>query len=255
MEPVLKAKKIRKVYGSKGNIFPALGSISMEVYPGEFVGVMGPSGAGKSTLLNVLSSIDKPTSGEIEIGGRLLSKMTEKEVALFRRNMLGFIFQDYNLLDMMTLKDNIVLPLVLNKVPVEEINQKFMTLAKQFGLYDLRNKYPTELSGGQRQRTAVCRSLITEPELIFADEPTGALDSKAATNLLDSLTAAKEERNATILMVTHDTFAASYCERILFIKDGEIFTEIYRGKMNRKQFFNKILEVLVMLGGDLDDPL
>ncbi|WP_163652534.1 ABC transporter ATP-binding protein [Listeria sp. PSOL-1] len=253
METILKASKIRKVYGSKGSLYPALSGISMEVLRGEFVGVMGPSGAGKSTLLNVLSSIDQPTSGEIEIGGKLLKEMSQKELALYRRDMLGFIFQDYNLLDTMTVKDNIVLPLALNKMKVKEIEDRFELIARQFDVLSIKDKYPGQISGGQKQRTAVCRAMITEPALIFADEPTGALDSKSATNLLEGLAKAKEIRNATILMVTHDAFAASYCERVLFIKDGEIYTEIYRGNASRKQFFNKILEVLAMLGGDVND--
>ncbi|HCJ4426595.1 TPA: ABC transporter ATP-binding protein, partial [Listeria innocua] len=168
---------------------------------------------------------------------------------VFRRDQLGFIFQDYNLLDTMTVKDNIVLPLALARVKQTEIDERFEIIARQFGIYDLRNKYPTDISGGQKQRTAVCRAMITEPTLIFADEPTGALDSKAATNLLEGLSQAKSVRNSTILMVTHDAFAASYCERIMFIKDGEIFTEIYRGTSSRKQFFQKVLDVLALLGG------
>lgn len=255
METVLKAHKVRKVYGAKGNLFSALGSISFEIQKGSFVGIMGPSGAGKSTLLNVLSSIDKPTSGEIEIGGKLLSKMKAKEMAVFRRDQLGFIFQDYNLLDTMTVKDNIVLPLALSHVKQKEIDERFEVIARQFGIYKERNKYPTNISGGQKQRTAVCRAMITEPTLIFADEPTGALDSKAATNLLEGLAHAKDVRNSTIMMVTHDAFAASYCERIMFIKDGEIFTEIYRGSSSRKQFFQKVLDVLALLGGDENDVI
>ncbi|MBC1545432.1 ABC transporter ATP-binding protein VirB [Listeria cossartiae] len=255
METVLKAHKVRKVYGSKGNLFSALGSISLEIQKGSFVGIMGPSGAGKSTLLNVLSSIDKPTSGEIEIGGKLISQMNGKELAVFRRDQLGFIFQDYNLLDTMTVKDNIVLPLALAHVKQAEIDERFEIIARQFGIYELRNKYPTEISGGQKQRTAVCRAMITEPTLIFADEPTGALDSKAATNLLEGLSQAKDVRDSTIMMVTHDAFAASYCERIMFIKDGEIFTEIYRGTSSRKQFFQKVLDVLALLGGGENDVI
>ncbi|WP_088810874.1 MULTISPECIES: ABC transporter ATP-binding protein [Listeria] len=250
---ILKAHKVRKVYGSKGSLFPALNSISLEVRKGEFVSVMGPSGAGKSTLLNVLSSIDGPTSGEIEINGKSLSDMRQKELAMFRRDQLGFIFQDYNLLETMSLKDNIVLPLSLNRVPPIEIEVRFEEIARQFGIYDLRDKFPSEVSGGQKQRTAVCRAMITKPALIFADEPTGALDSKAATNLLEGLKQAKEQGSATILMVTHDAFASSYSDRVLFIKDGEIYTEIHRGKTTRKQFFQKILDVLAMLGGEADD--
>lgn len=250
---ILKAHKVRKVYGSKGSLFPALNSISLEVRKGEFVSVMGPSGAGKSTLLNVLSSIDSPTSGEIEIDGNSLSDMRQKELAMFRRDQLGFIFQDYNLLETMSIKDNVVLPLSLNRVKPFEIEVRFEEIARQFGIFYIRDKFPSEVSGGQKQRTAVCRAMITNPALIFADEPTGALDSKAATNLLEGLVQAKEHKQATILMVTHDAFAASYSERVLFIKDGELYTEIHRGKTTRKHFFQKILDVLAMLGGEADD--
>lgn len=255
MGVILQAKNVRKVYGSKSTLFPALNSVSLEVHEGEFVGVMGPSGAGKSTLLNVLSTIDKATSGSIEIDGKPFEDMRAKEMAVFRRDKLGFIFQDYNLLDTMTIKDNIALPLSLSKIKPSEVETRVADVMRQFGIADLADKYPNEVSGGQKQRTAVSRAMVTNPALIFADEPTGALDSKAATNLLESLVQAKEARNATIMMVTHDAFAASFCERILFIKDGELFTEIYRGTATRKQFFQKILDVLAMLGGGMNDTI
>ncbi|WP_439444009.1 ABC transporter ATP-binding protein [Listeria aquatica] len=253
MEPVLEAKHIRKVYGSKGNVYIALANISLEIYEGEFVGIMGPSGAGKSTLLNVLSTIDQPTSGEIMINGRDLEDMDEQEMSLFRRNQLGFIFQDYNLLDTLSLRENIILPLALAKHSVAEIEERLDFVADVFSIRPILDKYPTEVSGGQKQRTAASRAIIANPNLIFADEPTGALDSKSAADLLESFCNLNEERKSTILMVTHDAFAASFCKRILFITDGEIYTEIYRGSKTRKEFFQKILDILAKLGGNMND--
>lgn len=255
METVLQAKNVRKIYGIKGNVYTALENISIDIKQGEFTGIMGPSGAGKSTLLNVLSTIDKPTSGEIMISGQGLENMNEQQMSTFRRNKLGFIFQDYNLLDTLTVRENIVLPLALAKRPVKEIEAKLAVISKKFGITDILDKYPSEVSGGQKQRTAASRAIVTSPSLIFADEPTGALDSKSATNLLESLRDLNEQDNATIMMVTHDAFAASFCKRILFIKDGELYTEIYRGSKSRKEFFQKILDVLAKLGGDADDVI
>ncbi|RDW99140.1 ABC transporter ATP-binding protein [Listeria kieliensis] len=252
MKPVLEANNIRKVYGTRSNFYTAINDISLQVERGEFVSVMGPSGAGKTTLLNVLSSIDKPTSGEVKISGTNLFKMKSRELAVFRRDRLGFIFQDYNLIETMSLKDNITLPLSLSKISSQETEERFQHIAKQFGIYDVRGKYPNEVSGGQKQRTSACRALITNPDLIFADEPTGALDSKAATNLLANLERVRTEEKATILMVTHDAFAASYSNRILFIKDGEIYQELVKGNLTRKQFFQEILAVLAELGGETD---
>ncbi|MBC1522056.1 ABC transporter ATP-binding protein [Listeria aquatica] len=253
MEPVLEAKHVRKVYGSKGNVYTALANISLEIYEGEFVGIMGPSGAGKSTLLNVLSTIDQPTSGEVMINGRDLEDMDEQEMSLFRRNQLGFIFQDYNLLDTLSLRENIILPLALAKHSVAEIEERLDFVADVFSIRPILDKYPTEVSGGQKQRTAASRAIIANPNLIFADEPTGALDSKSAADLLESFCSLNEERKSTILMVTHDAFAASFCKRILFITDGEIYTEIYRGSKTRKEFFQKILDILAKLGGNMND--
>ncbi|MBF2642236.1 ABC transporter ATP-binding protein [Listeria seeligeri] len=255
METVLQAKNVRKIYGIKGNVYTALENISIDIKQGEFTGIMGPSGAGKSTLLNVLSTIDKPTSGEIMISGQELENMNEQQMSTFRRNKLGFIFQDYNLLDTLTVRENIVLPLALARRPVKEIEAKLAVISEKFGITDILDKYPSEVSGGQKQRTAASRAIVTSPSLIFADEPTGALDSKSATNLLESLRDLNEQDNATIMMVTHDAFAASFCKRILFIKDGELYTEIYRGSKSRKEFFQKILDVLAKLGGDADDVI
>ncbi|ENA0678479.1 ABC transporter ATP-binding protein [Listeria monocytogenes] len=255
METVLQAKNVRKIYGSKGNVYTALENISIDIKEGEFTGIMGPSGAGKSTLLNVLSTIDKPTSGEIMISGHALENMDEQQMSTFRRDKLGFIFQDYNLLDTLTTRENIILPLALAKQPVNEIEEKLKVISTKFGISEILDKYPSEISGGQKQRTAASRAIITSPSMIFADEPTGALDSKSATNLLESLCDLNEQDKATIMMVTHDAFAASFCKRILFIKDGELYTEIYRGTKARKEFFQKILDVLAKLGGDTDDVI
>ncbi|AHI56632.1 ABC transporter ATP-binding protein [Listeria ivanovii] len=253
METVLQAKNVRKIYGSKKTVYTALENISIDIKEGEFTGIMGPSGAGKSTLLNVLSTIDTPTSGDIMIAGQSLATMDEQQMSRFRRDKLGFIFQDYNLLDTLTVRENIILPLALAKRPVKEMEEKLTIISQKFGITDILDKYPNEISGGQKQRTAASRAIITTPSLIFADEPTGALDSKSATNLLESLKDLNEQDKATIMVVTHDAFAASFCKRILFIKDGELYTEIYRGSKSRKEFFQKILDVLAKLGGDTDD--
>ncbi|EGK2528404.1 ABC transporter ATP-binding protein [Listeria monocytogenes] len=255
METVLQAKNVRKIYGSKGNVYTALENISIDIKEGEFTGIMGPSGAGKSTLLNVLSTIDKPTSGQIVISGQELENMNEQQMSTFRRDKLGFIFQDYNLLDTLTIRENIILPLALAKRPVKEMEEKLAIISEKFGITEILDKYPSEISGGQKQLTAASRAIITAPSLIFADEPTGALDSKSATNLLESLRDLNEQDKSTIMMVTHDAFAASFCKRILFIKDGELYTEIYRGTKTRKEFFQKILDVLAKLGGDSDDVI
>ncbi|SHH59596.1 putative ABC transport system ATP-binding protein [Caloranaerobacter azorensis DSM 13643] len=252
MKSVLEARNLKKVYGSRGNVYTALHGVSLEIKEGEFVGIMGPSGAGKSTLLNIISTIDKPTSGNIIIDGEDILKMDEDKLSLFRRNKLGFIFQDFNLLDTLTVKENILLPLALSKVSPRRIEEKVNKVANILGISDILNKYPYEISGGQKQRTAAARAIINEPKLILADEPTGALDSKSSTELLQALCDLNENNKATIMMVTHDAFAASYCKRILFIKDGVIFTELVKGE-SRKEFFHKILDVLAVLGGDGND--
>lgn len=250
---LLHAKGLQKVYGRKEQTFTAIQSIDLSVDKGEFVGVMGPSGSGKTTLLNILSTIDLPSNGTVTINGRNTVTMKEKELAIFRREHLGFIFQDYNLLDTLTVEENIALPLALAKVNAKEIDQRVRESAETLGLENLLKKYPYEISGGQKQRTAAARAIIVKPDLIFADEPTGALDSKSATALLHVLTQLNEEEMATLLMVTHDAFSASYCHRILFIKDGEIFTQLDRGRSTRKEYFQKILDVLSALGGEASD--
>ncbi len=252
MKDVLVAKNLRKVYGSRGNVYTALHDIDLNIKEGEFVGIMGPSGAGKTTLLNIISTIDKPSSGTVTIDGEDIVKMNEDKLSVFRRNKLGFVFQDFNLLDTLTVKENIVLPLSLSKVDLNEIKQRLKEVSESLGIEDILNKYPYEISGGQKQRTAAARAIISKPALILADEPTGALDSKASTELLQALSNLNEESKATIMMVTHDAFAASYCRRIIFIKDGLLFTELVRGG-SRKEFFQKILDVLKTLGGGLAD--
>lgn len=252
MNNVLVAKNVKKIYGSRGNIYPAIDDISLEIKEGEFIGIMGPSGAGKTTLLNVVSTIDKPTSGIITIDGDNIVKMNEDKLSSFRRNKLGFIFQDFNLLDTLTIKENIVLPLALTKVNHKEIEKRLNEVAILLGISNILSKYPYEVSGGQKQRTAAARAIINRPKLILADEPTGALDSKSSSELLECLSDLNENNKITIMMVTHDAFAASYCQRIIFIKDGVLFTELVRGG-SRREFFQKIIDILRALGGDNSD--
>lgn len=247
---VLVARKIRKTYGKRTLKQEVLKGIDLEVHEGEFVGIMGPSGSGKTTLLNVLCSIDFPTEGIVEINGKPLQKMKERDLAKFRREHLGFIFQDYNLLDTLTAKENILLPLSISKVPKKVAEQRLAMLVEYLGIADILNKYPNEISGGQKQRTSAARALITEPSIVFADEPTGALDSKSATALLTNLESINKERGATIMMVTHDPVAASFCSRVLFLKDGQIYTELYKGDKTRQAFFQDILNTQSVLGGD-----
>ncbi|HEX3076131.1 MAG TPA: ABC transporter ATP-binding protein [Lachnospiraceae bacterium] len=248
---VLKVSNVKKVYGSKlgGNTSTALNGVSFDIDKGEFVGVMGPSGAGKSTLLNVIATIDTVTSGSIHVGGKEISRIREPELSDFRRSKLGFIFQDYNLLDTMTLRENIALPLILTNKKSDQIQKSIHKVASDLGIKDILSKYPYEVSGGQRQRASAARAIVNSPELILADEPTGALDSKSSKDLLQCMQRLNENNQATIMMVTHDAFAASFCQRILFIKDGILFMEI-ESNGNRKEFFDRILKVLSSLGGD-----
>lgn len=255
MRSILKAINVQKVFGVKGNVYKALEDINLEIQEGEFVGIMGPSGSGKSTLLNILSTIDTPTSGDIIIDNQNIIKMNEEQLSDFRRNKLGFIFQDYNLLDTLTVKENILLPLALSKVPAKEIEQRVNEMADTFGIREILNKYPYHISGGQKQRTAASRAIVANPSLILADEPTGALDSKSATSLLESLSTLNIEKQATIMMVTHDVYAASFCKRVLFIKDGRLVTELHKGQLQRKEFFQKILDILASLGGGDNDVI
>lgn len=253
MNEVLKINNIEKYYGNKGNIIKAIDDISFSVRKGEFVGVMGPSGSGKTTLLNVIATIDDVSSGNIYLDGKDLTEINQKNISRFRRENLGFIFQDFNLLDTLTIHENIALALTINKTKKDEIDKKVLSVARELGIEKLLLKYPYEASGGEKQRTACARALVTNPKLILADEPTGALDSKSAQMLIEMISNLNKDLDATILMVTHDSFTASYCNRILFIKDGKIFTELVRGENTRRQFFNKILDVVALLGGDVRD--
>lgn len=253
MGEILKIKNVEKYYGNKGNVVKAVDDISFAVNKGEFIGVMGPSGSGKTTLLNIIATIDEVSSGHIYINGQDLTEINQKNIAKFRRENLGFIFQNFNLLDTLTIHENIALALTINKVKKSEIDNKVIGISKELGIEELLSKYPYQVSGGQKQRTACARALITNPKLILADEPTGALDSKSAQMLIEMISNLNKDLGATILMVTHDSFTASYCDRILFIKDGKVFTELIRGENTRKQFFNKILDVVALLGGDVRD--
>ncbi|MEK3764016.1 ABC transporter ATP-binding protein [Solibacillus sp. FSL K6-4121] len=247
---ILIARKVRKTYGKRSLAQEVLKGIDLEVEKGEFVGIMGPSGSGKTTLLNVLCSIDQVTDGFVEINGQKLQGMKERTLAKFRRDELGFIFQDYNLLDTLTVKENILLPLSLSSIPKAAAEKRLQDLVSILGISDILSKYPNEISGGQKQRTSAARALISNPSLVFADEPTGALDSKTATALLDNLSKINEAKNATIMMVTHDAVAASFCSRVLFLKDGQIYTELYKGDKSRTEFFQQILNTQSVLGGE-----
>ncbi|MEG0471966.1 MAG: ABC transporter ATP-binding protein [Solibacillus sp.] len=247
---ILVARKVRKTYGKRSLQQEVLKGIDLEVEKGEFVGIMGSSGSGKTTLLNVLCSIDQVTDGFVEINGHKLQGMKERALAKFRREELGFIFQDYNLLDTLTVKENILLPLSLSSIPKAAAEKRLQELVAILGIQDILVKYPNEISGGQKQRTSAARALISNPSLVFADEPTGALDSKSATALLDNLAQINEAKNATIMMVTHDAVAASFCSRVLFLKDGQIYTELYKGNKSRTDFFQQILNTQSVLGGE-----
>ena len=255
MKEILKANDIEKYYGNKGNVTKAIDRINFKINEGEFVGIMGPSGSGKTTLLNCISTIDTITSGELVINNTDITKLKSKEIEKFRRDELGFIFQDFNLLDTLTAYENIALALTIQKRKPDEIKKLINEIAKKLEITEVLNKFPYQMSGGQKQRVACARAIITNPSMILADEPTGALDSKSARLLLDSIEKLNREMNATILMVTHDAFTASYAHRILFIKDGKIFTEIQRGDGSRKDFFNKIIDVVTLLGGDSNNVL
>ncbi|MBU3203952.1 ABC transporter ATP-binding protein [Clostridium algidicarnis] len=251
---ILKARNLTKVYGSENNeeSTRALNRISFSVDKGEFVGIMGPSGSGKTTLLNMLSGIDKLTSGKVSISDRDICGMSKNELALFRRKEIGYVFQDFNLLDSLTLKENIMLPMILDKKSADEMEKKSTELMKLFEIYDIANKYPYNISGGQQQRVAVSRALINNPSIIFADEPTGNLDSKSSKGIMQCFEKMNTELKATILVVTHDAFAASYCNRVIFIKDGKIHSEIVK-KATRKEFLDSIFNSLAVLGGESYD--
>jgi len=246
---ILEATKVYKSYGNKGNKQEVLKGLNIQVEKGEFVTIMGASGSGKTTLLNVLSSIDQVSQGSIKITGNELTLMKEKQLAAFRKHHLGFIFQDYHLLDTLTVKENILLPLTIKKVSKKEANKKFEQLATDLEIFDIKEKYPNEISGGQKQRTAAARAFIHEPSIIFADEPTGALDSKSASHLLNKLSDLHQHRNATVMMVTHDPIAASYSSRLIFIQDGQIYAQLNKGEESRQDFLKSIMKTQGVLGG------
>ncbi|MEI5907288.1 ABC transporter ATP-binding protein [Bacillus spongiae] len=250
---ILKAVNLDKIYGdsNREDTTTALSQVSLAITKGEFIAIMGPSGSGKTTLLNLLSGIDKPTSGKVIIMEKEISEMSVDELALYRRKQLGFVFQDFNLLDSLTVKENMILPMVLEKKNVSEMEEKAHYLADLFEIEPILNKYPYHISGGQQQRTAVSRALVNDPSIIFADEPTGNLDSKATTAIMECFERVVEELSATVLLVTHDVFAASYCRKVVFIKDGSIHSQIVR-KGNRKEFLNQIMDNLAILGGRTD---
>ena len=255
MENILKIEKIEKYYGNKLSLTKAIDNISFNVFKGEFVGIMGASGSGKTTLLNCISTIDRVTAGKIIINDQDITKLKGNKLNKFRREELGFIFQDFNLLDTLTAYENIALALSIQNVSASTIEKRIKQVANQLDIEKVLNKYPYQMSGGQKQRVASARALVTSPKLILGDEPTGALDSKSAKMLLERFEALNKELKATILMVTHDAFSASYASRVIFIKDGKIFNEVIRGDSSRKVFFNKIIDVVTILGGELNDAL
>lgn len=255
MNTVLEVANVEKYYGNKGNLTKALDKISFQVEEGEFVGIMGASGSGKTTLLNCLSTIDRITSGKIVVDDVDITRLKGNHLNRFRREELGFIFQDFNLLDTLTAYENIALALTIQRVKPGKIEKDVKKVAEQLGVTAVLNKYPYEMSGGQKQRVACARAIVGNPKLVLADEPTGALDSKAARMLLENFQFMNQKLGATILMVTHDAFTASYADRILFIKDGKLFNELHRGEDSRKEFFGRIIEVVTLLGGELNDVI
>ncbi|NWK71703.1 ABC transporter ATP-binding protein [Bacillus paramycoides] len=248
---ILKVCDLSKIYTGKVS-YEALSNINLSIKKGEFVGIMGPSGSGKTTLLNMVSTIDSPTSGEVLINGENPHQLSPNELALFRRRELGFVFQAFNLLNTLTVKENIVLPLTLDGTKVEDMNQRVSVIAEKLGIQSILDKRTYEISGGQAQRTAIARALIHNPKLILADEPTGNLDSKAADDVMELLQRLNKEQEATMMLVTHDPMAASYCDRVIFIKDGELYNEVYCGD-SRQAFYQKIIDVLALLGGRKHD--
>lgn len=255
MDTILKVENIEKYYGNKGTVTKVINNLSFEVSEGEFVGIMGPSGSGKTTLLNCISTIDTVTTGHIFIGDKDITKLTAKDIEKFRREQLGFIFQDFNLLDTLTAYENIALALTILGTKPSEIDKLIKEIAHNLDIVEVLAKFPYEMSGGERQRVATARAIVTKPSLILADEPTGALDSKASRLLLECLENLNAKHHATIVMVTHDAFTASYCKRILFIKDGRLFNQLVKGNDSKRDFLNRILEVVILLGGDLNNVL
>ena len=255
MENILRVKNVEKYYGNKSSLTKAINNISFEVEKGEFVAIMGASGSGKTTLLNCISTIDKVTAGEIFVDGENITKLKGNKLNKFRRDKLGFIFQDFNLLDTLTGYENISLSLSIQNVSHNEQKKRINDIVSKLGITKILDKYPYQMSGGEKQRIASARAIITNPSIILADEPTGALDSKSSKQLLNSFEYLNKELNSTILMVTHDAFTASYATRVIFIKDGKIFNELNKGDMSRKEFFNQIIDVVTLLGGEINDAL
>ncbi len=255
MENILTIEHIEKYYGNKSNLTKAIDDISFSVKEGEFVAIMGASGSGKTTLLNCISTIDRVTSGHIFVDNKDITKLKGNDLNRFRREDLGFIFQDFNLLDTLTAYENIALALSIQNVGYKEMHERIKKVAKELDITEVLKKYPYQMSGGQKQRVASARAIITNPKLVLADEPTGALDSKSSKMLLERFQYLNQSLKATILMVTHDAFTASYATRVIFIKDGKIFHELNRGNDSRKEFFDKIIDVVTLLGGDYSDAL
>ncbi|MDO4996542.1 MAG: ABC transporter ATP-binding protein [Bacilli bacterium] len=255
MDNILRVKNVEKYYGNKSSLTKAINNISFEVEKGEFVAIMGASGSGKTTLLNLISTIDKVTAGEIYVDGENITKLKGNKLNKFRRDKLGFIFQDFNLLDTLTGYENISLSLAIQNVSNNEQKKRIYDIASKLEITKILDKYPYQMSGGEKQRIASARAIITNPSIILADEPTGALDSKSSKGLLSSFEYLNKELNSTILMVTHDAFTASYATRVIFIKDGKIFNELNKGDMSRKEFFNQIIDVVTLLGGEINDAL
>lgn len=253
MNPVLQVKQVEKYFGRANNLTRALNQISFEVQPGEFVAIMGASGSGKTTLLNCIATIDQVSSGQIIVANQDITKLKGNKLNQFRQKQIGFIFQDFNLLDTMNAFENIALALTIRNVPAKQVEEKVLQVASYLGITDILYKFPYEVSGGQKQRIAAARAIVADPAIVLADEPTGALDSKSARQMLEQFEILNTRLNSTILMVTHDAFTASYTNRVLFVKDGQIFNEIYRGESSRKEFFNQIIEVVALLGGDVND--
>ena len=255
MASLLQVTGLTKIYGKRGAATRALDGVDLSLEAGEYVGIMGASGSGKTTLLNCVSTIDKPTSGSILVEGRELTRLKWRELTRFRRERLGFIFQDCNLLDTLTAFENIALSLSIVGTPAGEIRPRVEETAQLLGIGDCLDKYPYQMSGGQQQRCAAARAIVTHPALVLADEPTGALDSKSARMLLERLEVLNRERGTTILMVTHDAFTASCCQRVVFLRDGQIFQELSRGELDRRAFFAQIIRVITQLGGEMEDVL
>ena len=252
---MLQVKNIEKYYGSKNNVTKALDRVSFDVADGEFIAIMGASGSGKTTLLNCISTIDTVSAGDILLDGESIAELSETELARFRRERLGFVFQDFNLLDTLTIEENIGLALTLNHSDSNAVQRQVSGVAQKLGITDILGKFPYQVSGGQKQRAACARAIVAGQSLLLADEPTGALDSKASKNLLEIMSTMNQDMGATILMVTHDAYSASYAGRVLFLKDGRIFNELLRGSRTRSVFYHEILDILALLGGDVSDVL